>query len=100
MSKPVLHLAACLAFTLCAGSVLAQTSPQTSTSGTVSHNTGVAKPPANAPLPKPKPKHDKNSGIGVNVPTTPQIALHPQATIGSNVPMAGPGGTTATGTGN
>ncbi|WP_298284891.1 hypothetical protein [Acidocella sp.] len=96
MSNPVIRLAVCLAFTLCAGGALAQTSM----SGTVSHNSGVATPPANAPGPKAKPKPDVHSGIGVNVPTTPQIALHPQATIGSNVPMAGPGGTTATGTGN
>jgi hypothetical protein len=32
------------------------------------------------------------SAIGANVPTTPQIALHPSATVGSGTPLVGPGG--------
>ncbi|HQT46561.1 MAG: hypothetical protein B7X08_04635 [Acidocella sp. 20-63-7] len=40
-------------------------------------------------------KTNKNdtSGTSANVPTVPQIALHPQAPIGSGTPMSGPGGT-------
>jgi hypothetical protein len=88
--------AASLILTLCASGALAQTS----TSGTVKNNTGLATPPATLPQTPQKPKHDENSAIGANVPTTPQIALHPQPTIGTTTPLAGPGGNTSTGTGN
>jgi hypothetical protein len=40
-----------------------------------------------------KTNKNDNSAIGANVPTVPQIALHPEAPIGSGTPLAGPGGT-------
>ncbi len=57
---------------------------------------GVAKPPPGAPKPPPKVKRQPNgsSAVWANQPTLPQIALHPQPTIGSPIPIAGPGGTT------
>jgi hypothetical protein len=62
---------------------------------------GIAKPPVSAPA---KPAHIKrqatgSSAIWANQPTLPQVALHPTATIGSPVPIAGPGGTTKSVTG-
>lgn len=56
---------------------------------------GVAKPPANAPQPaNVKPQPNGSSAVWANQPTLPQVALHPQATVGSTTPVAGPGGTT------
>lgn len=62
---------------------------------------GIAKPPAGMSPPAPTGKQQ----VGVppnmaNNPTSSQLALHPSATVGSPVPIAGPGGTTSTATGN
>lgn len=76
-------------------------SATTSSKATTKTKTGIAKPPAGTTAPAPeKFNPNDNSAIGANVPTLPQIALHPQATIGSGVPIAGPGGSTATPVGN
>ena len=57
--------------------------------------TGVAKPPQGTVAPAPhKTNPADNSAIGANVPTLPQIALHPTGTVGSTTAIAGPGGTT------
>jgi hypothetical protein len=86
------------------GSALAQTaSGNTSAnlSSGVTKQTGIAKPPPGTVPPQPR-RIDRLSGsrLGNNTPTLPQIALHPTATIGSPVPIAGPGGTTKFPTGN
>lgn len=72
------------------------------TSGTTSHTTtGLAKPPAGTtPRLHKKLNHTNASNLGDNTPTLPQVALHPEATIGSPVPIAGPGGTARTPTGD
>lgn len=74
---------------------------------TVTTNTGIGtqagtagKPPAKAPVTPVRVRHDVNSAIGANVPTLPQIALHPTATIGSGTALVGPGGTSSETTGN
>jgi hypothetical protein len=81
---------------MCGGAVA-----QTVTSNSTTTNTGIAKPPpgTSAPLPK-RLTHSNASVLGNNTPTLPQIALHPTATIGSPVPIAGPGGTTTSQTGD
>ena len=60
---------------------------------------GLAKPPGSAPGPKAAHKPAGTQPTLPNNPTLPQIALHPTATIGSPVPIAGPGGTTKEPTG-
>jgi hypothetical protein len=60
---------------------------------------GIAKPPAGKAAPKSAKQRPGTSPALPNVPTLPQIALHPTATIGSPVPIAGPGGTTKSATG-
>ena len=81
-----------------AGSALAQTA---STSGTTT--TGIAKPPPGTAPPQ-RRRIDRSGAnmppLGNNTPTLPQIALHPRATIGSPVPIAGPGGSSNNPTGN
>ncbi len=98
----------CLGVVLAVGlgsAALAQSSATGSTELTNDPNSsvvqpGIAKPPSDAP----KPAHVKrqptgSSAVWANQPTLPQIALHPTATIGSPVPIAGPGGTTKAVTG-
>ena len=60
---------------------------------------GVAKPPAGTAAPKSKKHRAETKPVLPNDPTLPQIALHPTATIGSPVPVAGAGGTTKAATG-
>jgi hypothetical protein len=68
---------------------------------TTQQPTGISKPPPGTSPAGPKRLDQSNSSIlGNNTPTTPQIALHPTATIGSPVPIAGPGGTTRNATGD
>jgi hypothetical protein len=88
-----IFLAALLAVAM-GSAALAQPNSSTTETGT------PGKPPAGAPVPPQSTRHDANSAIGANVPTLPQVALHPTATIGSPVPLAGPGGTTKNATGN
>ncbi len=73
-----------------------------SSSGTTKSETGLAKPPAGTTARAPvKFNHNNdNTGIGANVPTLPQIALHPDVIIGSGSPIAGPGGSTGSPVGN
>lgn len=62
---------------------------------------GIAKPPAGTSPTAPAGK--QQAGVPPNMannPTLPQIAVHPSATVGSPVPIAGPGGTTSTIAGN
>jgi hypothetical protein len=86
------------------GNALAQTgagNTSANLSGGVTKQTGIAKPPRG--VVPPQPRHtDRLSGprLGNNTPTLPQIALHPTATIGSPVPIAGPGGSSKFPTGN
>ncbi len=88
-------LAIALGSLLPAGSVLAQTS------GTTTQQTGISKPPPGTAPPQTKRLDQSNASVlGNNTPTLPQIALHPTATVGSPVPIAGPGGTTRNATGN
>ena len=85
---------------MASGGAMAQTvSTGTTTNGTTT--TGIAKPPpgTTAPLPR-RLNHSNASVLGNNTPTLPQIALHPGPTIGSPVPIAGPGGTSSSPTGN
>lgn len=92
------NMMACVLAVALGGSALAQTV----TSGTTtSNNTGIANPPPGTAAPQPKRlTHSNASVLGNNTPTLPQIALHPTATIGSPVPIAGPGGTTRNETGD
>lgn len=88
------------------GAALAQSSASGAISITNDPNSsvvqpGIAKPPTGAPA---QPAHVKRQATGstavwANQPTLPQIALHPTATIGSPVPIAGAGGTTKAVTG-
>jgi len=78
------------------GDALAQTAV-----GTTTQQTGISKPPPGMVPPAPKRlDHSNSSVLGNNTPTLPQIALHPTATIGSPIPIAGPGGTTRNATGD
>ncbi len=87
------------------GVALAQSAPPGSTGAADNPNAsvvqpGIAVPPGSVS----KPAHVKrqptgSSAIWANQPTLPQVALHPTATIGSPVPIAGPGGTTKAVTG-
>jgi hypothetical protein len=88
-------LAVTLAIAL-GGTALAQTASSTTT-----QQTGISKPPPGTSPPSSRRiNHSANpSVLGNNTPTIPQIALHPTATIGSPVPIAGPGGTTRSPTG-
>lgn len=93
----------CMVAAALGGAAMAQTSATTN-SGTTTHgtsSTGIATPPpgTSAPLPK-RLDHSNASVLGNNTPTLPQIALHPTATIGSPVPVAGPGGTSSNPTGD
>jgi hypothetical protein len=84
------------------GAAMAQTSSANLSSGTTTQNkTGIAKPPPGTVPPSPR-RINRMSGsqLGNNTPTLPQIALRPSATIGSPVPIAGPGGTSRNPTGN
>jgi hypothetical protein len=60
---------------------------------------GIAKPPGTAPVKKSTKQRPGTSPTLPNDPTLPQVALHPTATIGSPVPIAGAGGTTKAATG-
>jgi hypothetical protein len=80
------------------GSALAQ--PALNGTTTTQPN-GISKPPPGTVPPSPKRlDHTNSSVLGNNTPTLPQIALHPTATIGSSIPIAGPGGTSSNPTGN
>jgi len=82
-----------------AGGALAQTPVSSGTATT--QQTGISKPPPGTTPPGPKRLNQSNASVlGNNTPTLPQIALHPTATIGSPVPIAGPGGTTRNATGD
>ena len=91
-----LSLAGVLALAVALGSAAMA---QQDTNGTTT--TGIAKPPPGMVPPQPH-KLDRNnpSSPGSNIPTLPQVALHPDATIGSGVPLAGPGGTSRNPTGD
>ncbi len=68
---------------------------------TTTQPTGISKPPPGTqPVAPKRLDHSNSSVLGNNDPTLPQIALHPTATIGSPVPVAGPGGTSANPTGD
>jgi hypothetical protein len=68
---------------------------------TTTQPTGISKPPPGTSPTQPKRLDRTNSSVlGNNTPTLPQIALHPTATIGSSIPIAGPGGTSSNPTGN
>src|ERR1700727_3153748 len=92
-------LAIALGSMLPAGNALAQTPVSSGTATT--QQTGISKPPPGTAPPGPK-RLDRSHGSvqGNNTATLPQIALHPTATIGSPVPIAGPGGTTRNATGD
>jgi len=96
---------ACMLALAVGSAALAQSSDvagSASSSGSTRSKTGLAKPPAGTTAQAPvKFNHNNdNTGIGANVPTLPQIALHPDATIGSGSPIAGPGGSSASPVGN
>ncbi|MCB5945375.1 hypothetical protein [Acidocella sp. KAb 2-4] len=95
-----LPLAFVLAMAL-SGAAVAQTQTTTGTATTKgTQSTGIAKPPPGTTAPAPKKRNKDNySNIGANVPTLPTVAQHPTGTIGSEVPIAGPGGTTQAPTG-
>ncbi|WP_297491876.1 hypothetical protein [Acidocella sp.] len=81
------------------GGAMAQTASTAASATTKS--TGLAKPPPGTTAPQPRRLDHSNASVqGNNTPTLPQIALHPQATIGSPVPIAGPGGTSRSPTGD
>lgn len=60
---------------------------------------GIARPPAGHAAQRSAKQRPGTSPVLPNDPTLPQVALHPTATIGSPVPIAGPGGTTNSPTG-
>lgn len=75
--------------------------PVTGTTTTGTEKSAIAKPPPGTAPPQAKRLPTDNASTpGNNTPTLPQIALHPSATIGSPVPIAGPGGTSRSPTGN
>ncbi len=81
------------------GTALAQSTATGSAEITANPNSsvvqpGIARPPAGHELQTPRKQRPGTSPVLPNDPTLPQIALHPTATIGSPVPIAGPGGTT------
>jgi hypothetical protein len=92
------------------GGAMAQTSTDssTSTSGTSSsastsnstsgNKVGLAKPPAGTSPPSTK-KPRGSTNLLNNTPLTPQIAIQPGPTVGSPVPISGPGGTSPNPTG-
>jgi hypothetical protein len=75
------------------GSAMAQTDTATSSSSTTNNKVYLAKPPPGTAPPTTK-KPRVNSNNLNNTPLTPQIAIQPGPTIGSPVPINGPGGTT------
>jgi hypothetical protein len=85
---------AALAQSTASGSAAVQANPNSSVV-----QPGIAKPPAGHPAPAPQKQRPGTSPALPNNPTLPQLALHPTATIGSPVPIAGPGGTTKSPTG-
>jgi hypothetical protein len=90
------------ALALALGSILPLSSALAQTSGTTTQQpTGISKPPPGTSPAGPKRLDQSNSSVlGNNTPTLPQIALHPTATVGSPIPIAGPGGTTRNATGD
>ena len=91
-------LAYALAVALGGTGALAQT---VSNGTTTTQQTGISKPPPGTAPQSPKRLDQSNASVlGNNTPTLPQIALHPTATVGSPVPIAGPGGTTRNATGD
>jgi hypothetical protein len=81
------------------------TGGQTTGAPVVTHENKI-KGTARSAIPGPPPRAparlngmDKGP-MGANVPTLPQIALHPTWTLGSGTPMAGPGGNTKSVVGN
>lgn len=96
-----IFLAGLLAVTL-GGGAMAQTSTDSSTGGTSSsastsnstsgNKVGLAKPPAGTSPPSTK-KPRGSTNLLNNTPLTPQIAIQPGPTVGSPVPISGPGGT-------
>ncbi|HTQ70093.1 MAG TPA: hypothetical protein VMH92_01185 [Acidocella sp.] len=86
------------------GAALAQSTASGSAEVTDNPNSsvvqpGIARPPSGHRTQKPAKQRPGISPILPNDPTLPQVALHPTATIGSPVPIAGPGGTTQSPTG-
>ena len=87
-------LGACLVALGLGGAAMAQ---ESSTGTTTSHNTGIAQPPPGTAAPAPKRLDHTNASVqGNNTPTLPELARQPEATIGSPVSIAGPGGTART----
>jgi hypothetical protein len=87
-------LSIALVGTALGGSAMAQSASSTTT------KTGIAKPPPGYAPPQPRRLNSTTGGGTLaNTPTLPQIALRPTATVGSPVPVAGPGGSSRTPTG-
>jgi hypothetical protein len=78
-------------------SAMAQSTPGVSTTGTTGNKVTLAKPPVGTAPPSTKRNRGDNNLN--NTPLTPQIAKQPGPTIGSPIPIAGPGGTTTNPTG-
>jgi hypothetical protein len=94
-------LTSALAIALGSVAPLSSALAQTSVGGTTTQQTGISKPPPGTAPAGPKRLDQSNASVlGNNTPTLPQIALHPTATVGSPVPIAGPGGTTRNATGD
>jgi hypothetical protein len=92
-------IAVAIGVTALGGTAMAQ--PVLNNGTTTTQPTGISKPPPGTAPPSPKRLNRTNASVlGNNTPTLPQIALHPTATIGSSIPIAGPGGTSSNPTGN
>ena len=101
-----LVLGVVMATGMVAAGALAQTTGGQATGGPVVTHENKIKGTARSAIPGPPPRAparlngmDKGP-MGANVPTLPQIALHPTWTLGSGTPMAGPGGNTKSVVGN
>ncbi len=79
-----------------AGAAVAQSTGNTATAGgtvvTGHKHSVISTIPNGAPA---HPVAGSETPVGVNLPLTPELAMHPQGTIGSGTPVAGPGGTAA-----
>lgn len=81
------------------GSAMAQTTAGTASNNTTTNNkVNLAKPPPGTAPPSTKKPRTKSNNLN-NTPLTPQIAIQPGPTIGSPVPINGPGGTSTNPTG-
>ena len=78
-------------------SAVAQTTTGSSGNSTTGNKVTLAKPPPGTAPPSTKSNRGNNNLN--NTPLTPQIAIQPGPTVGSPIPVAGPGGTTTNPTG-